>query len=214
MNILAIETSSGACSIALKLGEKRHISHQIAPREQTKLLLPAIQSIMAKAGVSIGDIDAIAYGAGPGSFTGIRIAHSVATGLAFAANKPVIPISSLAALALTAAETHHWQHILVAIDARMGDLYSAAYEFDQQQGLIEIEKDQVIKPEALKLPNSGRWYGVGDAFTSYPTLLINQLVEIDPQLIPTANSILTLAEKKYQAGDLIAANLATPIYLR
>lgn len=216
MILLAIETSASACSLALKHHDTYLNVHEITPRQQTRLLLPMIKSLLERANLTAADLDAVAFGAGPGSFTGIRIAHSVATGLAFAADIPVIPVSSLEALALTAANTHQdWQQFIIAIDARMGDLYTASFQRDDKGGLQLIDQARVAKPSELILPNhNGEWYGIGDAFTAYPDLLRPQLTAIDATILTTASSVLALAEKMYQTGDVVAANLAKPIYLR
>ena len=123
MKILAIETSSHACSVALLNEDKVKISHIISPMQQAKLILPMIDELLKSSALTLNDLDAIAYGCGPGGFTGVRIAASVAQGLGFAVKLPIIPISSLAVMAEAAFLERQWRKLLVAVDARADQIY-------------------------------------------------------------------------------------------
>src|SRR5690349_9145853 len=125
--ILAFDTSTSACTVALQNGDFVSVRHQLAPKQQAQLILPMINELLSSTSLTANELDAIAYGCGPGSFTGIRIASSVAQGIGFAINKPIIPVSSLAALAQTAFLEQQWTRLLVAVDARMGKIYWANY---------------------------------------------------------------------------------------
>ena len=138
MKMLAFDTSAGACSVALLNNESVEISHIVAPMQQAKLLLPHIQNLLNQAGLALKDLDAIAYGQGPGSFTGIRIAASVAQGLGYASGLPIVPVSSLAILAQTAFLEEKWDKCLVAVDARTEQVYWAHYVANNS-GLMELK---------------------------------------------------------------------------
>src|SRR5690348_12267838 len=133
MKLLALDTSSIACSVALLLDGDVHYLHKIAPMQQAKLILSMIEELLKTHSLKVNHLDAIAYGCGPGSFTGLRIACSVAQAFGLAADKPLIPISSLAALAQATYIEHQEKKVLAAIDARMDQIYWAAYELQNEQ---------------------------------------------------------------------------------
>jgi tRNA threonylcarbamoyladenosine biosynthesis protein TsaB len=211
VNILAFDTSTTACSVALLNTELT----KVAPMQQGNLILPMIQQVLSEASLTIQDLDAIAYGCGPGSFTGIRIASSVAQGIGFAANCPIIPISSMAAMAQAAYLAHQWEHLLVGLDARMGQVYWAQYNIKQGQAEL-IGHEEVCAPTALNVPNNTGWYGVGDAWNVYADSLTSQYapLAINPNELPTAKAILMLANSQFAAGHWVSASEALPIYLR
>ena len=128
MNLLAIETSDAACSIALQVGDAIHARHEVIPMQQSQVVLPWIDELLRAKSITLNQLDAIAFGCGPGSFTGIRLATSIAQGLGYGAGLPLIPVSSLAILAQTAYQTLGWDRVLVAVDARMQEIYTGAYE--------------------------------------------------------------------------------------
>ena len=218
MNILALDTSSTACSVAIQHADQIEYLHKNAPMQQAKLILPMIHELLAACSLSLDQIDAIAYGCGPGSFTGIRIASSVVQGLAYAADKPVIPISSLAALAQSAFMENQCTKMLVAVDARMEQIYWAVYEVGQT-GCVELIGQEVLcKPEEIDLPEGSDWCGVGDGWEKYSENLSTRLgYQPEPLYttqLPTAQAILQLAKLKFDKCQWIAASLATPTYLR
>jgi len=218
MNLLAFDTSTTACSIAIQKGDEVRLSHQIAPMQQARLILPVIQDLLNSVALTVNDLDAIVYGCGPGSFTGIRIASSVAQGIAFALNKPVVQISSLAAIAQSGLRDQHLNRMLVAVDARMDEIYWAAYEANKQ-GYVELQgQEQVSKPEDVTLPAGDDWYGVGDGWLKYQDDLASRLGfrphAIYPAVLPTAEDLLQLARIKLAQGEWVAAADAVPVYLR
>ena len=163
MKILAIETATEACSAALLIDGKIIERYQVQPRMHSQLILPMMNELLAEAGVALTALDAIAFGRGPGAFTGVRIAVGVAQGAAFAADLPVVPVSTLAALAQRGFRESGGRRLLPAYDARMQEVYWAAYEVDAQ-GLVSIRvADEVSAPDQVTLPDGEGWQGVGPA---------------------------------------------------
>jgi len=216
MNILALETSTNACSVALQNKDEVTYLHKIAPMQHTKLILPMIHELLNSASLTLDQLDAIAYGRGPGSFTGIRIASSVAQGLGFAANKPLIPLSSLTIYAQTAYLEKHYESVLVAVDARMGQIYWAQYE--AASGIMKLCGEESVcaphevYPVALKL-----WQGIGDAWEVYYDQLVKALGDKPnsiQNIFPNAKAMLPLARIKFETGECVDASVAIPVYLR
>ncbi|MFZ2315160.1 MAG: tRNA (adenosine(37)-N6)-threonylcarbamoyltransferase complex dimerization subunit type 1 TsaB [Gammaproteobacteria bacterium] len=218
MNLLAIETSSNACSVALLKGETITVSHEVAPMQQTKQILPVIQKLLADAAITLKDLDAIAFGCGPGSFTGVRIASSVTQALAFVEKLPIISISSLAAIAQSAWLEQQYPQSLVALDARMNQVYWAAYTINEQGLAVLQDEEQVCLPQEIKVSQSGIWYGVGDGWEKYQEQLVSQLTfepkAINIKQLPTAEGVLILAKHKFERGEWVEPAGALPVYLR
>lgn len=213
MKILAIDTSSTACSVAILVNDKVTQSHQVAPMQQTQLILPMINELLASVAIRLNQLDAIAFGCGPGSFTGVRIATSVAQGLGFAVKVPLIPVSSLAAIAQGAYAELGWKNLLVAIDARVQEIYWAAYQVNSQ-GLVELlDKEKVSPPGELVCPDHDEWYGVGNAWEVYKHIPC-QPTFVDVTRLPMASAILTLARDKFIKQEWVDARRAFPSYLR
>lgn len=218
MNLLAIETSSNACSVALLTGETTTVFHEVAPMQQTKQILPVIQKLLAETGIGLKDLDALAFGCGPGSFTGVRIASSVTQALAFVEKLPIISISSLAAIAQSAWLEQQYPQSLVALDARMNQVYWAAYKVNEQ-GLVELQgEEQVCLPQEIKASQPGVWYGLGDGWNKYQQELVSQLAfepaAIKIKQLPTAEGVLALAKNKFERGEWVEPAGALPVYLR
>ncbi|MCL4315680.1 MAG: tRNA (adenosine(37)-N6)-threonylcarbamoyltransferase complex dimerization subunit type 1 TsaB [Gammaproteobacteria bacterium] len=218
MKILAVETSSEACSAALLIDASIEERFEIAPQRHTALILPMVDSLLQQAGLKLGDLDALAFGCGPGSFTGVRIAASVVQGLAFGAERPVIPISSLAVLAQGAHRTHGAASVLTAADARMNEVYWAAYRLDQN-GLMSLRGDeQVCTPATAPAPEQGAWFGVGSGWQSYGALLEarlgGRLSGYQADCYPQARDVARLAQSAYAQGAAVSAEHALPVYLR
>lgn len=217
MKLLALDTSTEACTAALWVdGEVLH-RHVIAPRDHSKLILPMFDALLAEAGLSLQDMDALAFGRGPGSFTGVRIGTAVAQGVAFSADLPVLSVSTLATLAQGAYREFGEQRVAAAIDARMGEVYLATYQLDDASAvMVSASEEQVIKPDLLEaLPGEG-WFGVGTGWDTYPVQLSERLAVMKSQgeRYPDARDLVVLAEKDWQAGKAIPAEQAVPIYLR
>lgn len=227
MNILAIETASDACSAAVLADGQIYQQYELAPRRHTGLILPMVEAVLTEAALILKEVDAIAFGCGPGAFTGLRIAAGVTQGLAFAADKPVIPISTLAALAQQIVETQSCDYVLAGLDARMQEVYWGCY-VRQDNGLVAaLCEDAVAKPEMLIVPKSKRqeevWGGVGSAWQVYAEALstrlsaLNVSVSADKRfadLYPQARYIASLAAEAWQCGRVLTATEAQPVYLR
>ncbi len=216
MNLLAIETTTEACSVALVHGESVIARSEIAPRRHTELVLPMTESLLAEAGIDRHALNAIAVGRGPGAFTGVRIGVSLAQGMALALDLPVLPISSLAALALEAEPDD--AAILAVIDARMGDVYAAAYRRDAKGALQPLMDECVVKPDALDLPQAAAWRVVGTGWATYADVLrarlSGELRSADGVRYPQALRVAELAVPAFRAGLGVAPELALPVYLR
>ena len=170
MKLLAIETSSEACSVALQLGDRIAEQHRVEPREHTRILLPMIRQLLDDRGLRVQDLDAVVLGNGPGSFIGMRISASVAQGLCFGAGLPLVPVSSLAAVAAEVIATEHAAKVAVAQDARMHEVYFATFHADAS-GLPALEGGETIESVTRcdLLPGTG-WIAAGGGWQRYPQM--------------------------------------------
>jgi tRNA threonylcarbamoyladenosine biosynthesis protein TsaB len=215
MKLLALDTASQACSVALAVGDEVIERIETRPRMHAATVLPMVEACLAEAGLKLAGLDGIAFGQGPGSFTGLRIAASVTQGLAFGADLPVAPVSSLAAVAVAAGRVHGWADVLVANDARMGEVYTGAYRRGEDGLPLAVACDALLVPEALGMPGDGAWKGVGTAFAAWPELAgLLGLGATDPELEPTARDHLALGAALLARGGGVAAWDALPVYLR
>ncbi|MBO2654105.1 tRNA (adenosine(37)-N6)-threonylcarbamoyltransferase complex dimerization subunit type 1 TsaB [Shewanella algae] len=215
--ILALDTCTELCSAALAWQDGSIAESVDAPREHSQRLLPMIENLLSQSGLKMQDIGLIAYGRGPGSFTGIRICTSMTQGLALGLDVPVIGISTLAAMAQQAITEHGAQQVICAIDARMGEIYWAAFE--QESGtakLVGIE--QVSAPETMTSPfaNTDKVYCCGTGFDAYPALLqhAENLTLLDAVKYPQASAMLALASLGWQQGQATSVDELAPVYLR
>ena len=222
MNLLALDTSTEACSAALLIGGKVIERSEIAPRRHAELILPMIESLLGEAGISRRQIDAIAVGRGPGAFTGVRLAISVAQGLALGLDVPVLPVSSLAALAQDAPADGD-APILAVIDARMGEVYAGTFLRGIDGIVAPIGSESVGAASRLLLPHvaaSGEqhWSIVGSGWNAYRDALSAHLPAApafaDGARFPQARAIARLAAPQLAAGRGVAAEFALPVYLR
>lgn len=214
MKILALETSTEFCSVALNLDGEIFDKEALAGRCHSEILLPMAREILAEAELTLQQIDGIAFGSGPGSFTGLRIACGIAQGLAYASNLPVTGISTLEALAQKTGK----QKVIVALDARMGEIYHAAY-----QKLINHDW-KIISPPALCSPQQApsvpgnEWYGCGSGFDVYHSELTalyrDNIQQIHYELHPHAKEIAQLALRKFSDGSSTDPAHAAPVYIR
>lgn len=220
MKLLAFETSTEACSVALWLDGEVRERFEIAPRRHAELALPWAQALLEDAGVKKSQLDAIALGRGPGAFTGVRLAIAIGQGIALALDRPVIPVSTLAALALGADEGAHddGQRVLAAIDARMGEVYAGAFELRAGEA-FPLAPEQVALPEAVELPGEpASWIGRGTGFAAaggvLATRLASRLARIDPQALPRAAQVARLATAALARGEAVPPERIEPAYLR
>jgi len=215
MNLLAIETSTETCSVAIAMGGEVLERYQHAPRQHAELLLPWVEQLLADAGIGFSSIDAIAFSRGPGSFTSLRIGIGVVQGLAWASDRPVIPVSSLAATAQTAAN-EGIAAALVALDARMNEVFTGTFEVSSKGLMVPVAAEKVCAPEAIEVPEHSETYGIGNGFDRYSALekLSGHLPGIRPDIWPKASSVLQLAQEWLNTHEPLAAALAQPVYLR
>ena len=219
MNLLAIETATEACSVALVHGDTVIARSELAPRRHAERVLPMADELLAEAGLGRHALDAIAVGRGPGAFTGVRLAVSLAQGMALALDLPVITVSSLAALALEAPDDGDADTaILAVIDARMGEIYAACYRRDGAGGLVALDHERVCTADALLLPEAAAWQVVGTGWTAYESVLRERLGcephFADGARYPQALHVAELAAREFRAGRAQAPELALPVYLR
>lgn len=204
--------------MALLLGDDVLFEHQQVPRQHTKVLLPTIDALLSKGGVTLADLDAIAFGAGPGSFTGLRITAGVAQGLALGADKPVLAVSTLATLAEQAYQRWGVEQVFAGLDARMGELYWAAYG-RQGDGWNSISAEQVAAPALVQQPDdlTGDWVGIGSAWQyreQLPPAIQQRVTQVDTAAEPQASAMLKLAERQLAQGMVLRAEQVQPVYLR
>ncbi|KMY02983.1 peptidase M22 [Pseudomonas syringae KCTC 12500] len=212
--LLALDTATEACSVAL-LHDGKVLSHyEVIPRLHAQRLLPMIKTLMAEAGIAMSALDAIAFGRGPGAFTGVRIAIGVVQGLAFALERPVLPVSNLAVLAQRAWREHGVSQVASAIDARMDEVYWGCYQ--ETAGEMRLLGDEaVMAPELATLPAqaSGQWFGAGTGW-GYAERIPVSLAGHDAAMLPHAQDLLTLATFAWHRGEALPADDAQPVYLR
>ena len=218
MNILALETSTEACSAALLSQGLIVTRFEIAPRRHTDLILPMLEEVIAEAGISKSDIDAIAFGNGPGAFTGVRIATSIAQGLAFSLDVPVIPVSTLAAMAQQAMDLDQVNQVATALDARMNEVYFSTFEKDAEGYTKETMQAVVIPPAKVSMPKGKNWVAVGNAWEVYAAEfnddLMQQIISVKANIYPAAGEIARIAQKTLKLGDVQSIEQALPVYIR
>lgn len=218
MKLLAIETATEACSAALYLDGEVMERYTVEARKHSERILPMMDELLAEAELSLLQLDALAFGRGPGAFTGVRIATGVIQGAAFAADLPVVPVSTLAAL----AQRHYRQtgavNLLPAFDARMGELYWGGYRVDDQGLVRSVIPDQVAAPEIVELPAEGDWHGVGTGWGTFGNALAQRLdgmlLSTTADLFCSAWDVAILGVDGFERGEAVAPEQALPIYLR
>lgn len=213
MRVLALDTSSEYCSVALWQDGAVTQRAELVGQKHSELLMAMLDALLRDSGLAIKDVDGLAFGKGPGSFTGVRIACGVAQGLALGAALPVAGVCTLQAV----AEASGMSRVIAALDARMGELYLAAYE--KRDGVwFAVAEPCLCKPgEAPDLPGAG-WFGAGSGFAAHGAVLQarygGQLQGVDGSIVPQAGAIATLAAAQFALGAGADAALALPLYLR
>jgi tRNA threonylcarbamoyladenosine biosynthesis protein TsaB len=209
-SLLALDATGEWCSVAWTDGRRSVARAVHAGQRHSELLLAMVGEVLQEAGVALSGLEEIAFGAGPGSFTGLRIACGVAQGLALGAVLPLRPVSSLLAL----AQAQGAAAVLAAIDARMGEVYWAAYRLGGNGMWQCVQAPRVGPPEAIEIPPGGGWSGVGSAFVAYPQLgpALRGLEAIDGTVQVSARAIAQLARAGH--GTLDAPERAAPVYIR
>jgi len=213
MKLLAFETATEACSVALWIDGAVRERFEVAPRRHAELALPWADALLAEAGIAKSQLDAVAVGRGPGAFTGVRLAIAIAQGIALALDRPVVPVSTLQVLAMQASG----ERILAAIDARMGEVYLGAFVRDGD-GLPQAAGDEsVAKPDGIAIPD-GSWSGVGTGFgagdRALEKRLQDRLTSVDSLALPHAGDVARLAALAFARGEAVGPERVEPAYLR
>ncbi len=214
VKLLALDTATEACSAALLVDGAVLERYELAPRRHAALILPMIEAVLAEAGLRATQLDAVAFGRGPGAFTGVRVAVGIAQGIAFAADLPVVPVSTLAALALGAARETGHTRIAAALDARMGEIYWGTYAVASET-VDALGEECVRAPPAVSAP-PGDWFGVGSGWSVYSAILCQRLAVggwLDERY-PRAGDVARLAADPRRRGEWVSAERARPVYLR
>ncbi len=213
MKLLAIETSTEACSVALYLDGEVLARHELAPRRHTQLVLPWADELLAQAGMRKSQLDAIAVGRGPGAFTGVRLAIALAQGLALALDRPVLPVSTLAVLAMQGKG----QHVLAAIDARMGEVYLGRFARGADGLTRAVGAESLVAPSQATPPPMSV-HGVGTGFAAEAGALVARLGaslhDVDAGALPHASDLAHWAAAAYLRGEAVAPDQVEPAYLR
>lgn len=215
MKLLAIETATESCSVALAIDGQIRSRESMEPRGHANLLLPWVKELLAEGEIALSDLDAVVFSRGPGSFTSLRIGIGVTQGLAWGADIPVIPVSSLQSTAQVAA-AEGVKSAIVALDARMNEVYSGTFRLDDSGLMRAVGKEMVCSPEVLiKLETDG-WTGVGMGFERYPELaeFSKSLDSVFPDTWPSAVAMIPLAKDWLKDHSPLPAEQAQPVYLR
>ncbi|HUH89037.1 MAG TPA: tRNA (adenosine(37)-N6)-threonylcarbamoyltransferase complex dimerization subunit type 1 TsaB [Lysobacter sp.] len=230
MKLLALELATEACSVALWIDGDVRERFEIAPRRHAELALPWAEQLLVEAGLKKSQLDAIALGRGPGAFTGVRLAIAIGQGIALALDRPIVPVSTLAALAAgslvggapepaaTSRSDVPIRRVLASIDARMNEIYTGAFELHGND-VAAISTEAVLAPELAELPDDRNdWHGIGTGFAACDGALSSRLqsrfVSIDPAALPHAAAVAHLAAAAFARGEAVAPEQVEPAYLR
>jgi len=213
MKLLVLDTATEWCSAALWLDGAVRARRELAEQRHSSLILPMVDALLQEAGVSLRALDGIGYGAGPGSFTGLRIACAVTQGLALGADLPVAGVSTLESLAAQSGG----DRVLTLLDARMAEVYWAAYEREGEDWRAVIEP-RLALPDSVFVPDGAGWVGAGNGYAvldaAQRAAVADTLVRLDETLMPDAAAMAPLAARAFARGQGMDAALAAPLYLR
>lgn len=227
MRLLAFETATEACSVAVWSDGRALERFEIAPRRHAELALPWAEALLAEAGLARSQLDAIAVSRGPGAFTGVRLGIGVAQGIALALDRPVVAVSTLAVLAAEAlmedasppsggADASEFR-VLAAIDARMGEVYLGRFVLRSGE-VVALGAEQVMRPEAAEIPDGNGWIGRGTGFAAaegaLQARLVSALAHVDALALPHAGALAQLAVAAFARGEAVAPERVEPAYLR
>lgn len=217
MRLLAFETATEACSVAVYVDGEVRERFGLAPRRHAELALPWADELLAEAGVAKSQLDAIAVGRGPGAFTGVRLAIAIAQGIALALDRPVLAVSTLAALAMRAEHAADGERVLAAIDARMGEVYLGAFA-RRGGGIVALDAEVVVAPAGAGIPDGGGWHAVGTGFSAAEGALASRLhgrlATTDAAALPRAADVARLGASAFARGEAMAPERIEPAYLR
>ncbi len=217
--ILALDTSTEFCSAALLVDGELFHRGEVSPRGHTTKILPMVDEILAEASVKLTDLDGLAFGRGPGSFTGVRIGIGVAQGLAFGADLPMLGVSTLKAMAQGAHRTSGATHVAAAIDARMSEVYWGRFSREQDGSWSEIDAECVIPPAELSeqvTEDGNSWTQVGTGWEAYANELAGLKLNRTESgvLYPESQDIVAVASQEWSEDKLVGPEEASPVYLR
>ncbi|AMF98716.1 MULTISPECIES: tRNA (adenosine(37)-N6)-threonylcarbamoyltransferase complex dimerization subunit type 1 TsaB [Vibrio] len=217
--ILAIDTATENCSVALLVNDRVISRSEVAPRDHTKKVLPMVDEVLKEAGLTLQDLDALAFGRGPGSFTGVRIGIGIAQGLAFGADLPMIGVSTLAAMAQASYRLHGATDVAVAIDARMSEVYWARYTRQENGEWAGVDAECVIPPARLAeeaQADDKTWTKAGTGWDAYQEDLGKLPLNLTSGdvLYPDSQDIVILAEQELKKGNTVPVEESSPVYLR
>lgn len=216
MKILALDAATEACSAALYQDGQVDERFEVPGRGHAERLLPMADELLRGTGLELGDMDAIAFGRGPGGFTGLRIAAGIAQGLASGSGRPILPVSNLAAVAASAARSAGAGRVLACMDARMGQVYWATFDCTGAAPAL-AGTERLSGPEGVALPDGAAWFGAGHGFAAHPGLAARlgaALAGVDPTVLPHAGDIARIAAVDCAAGRALPAAEGLPVYLR
>ena len=220
MRLLAIDTATQACSVALLDGETLITRYEEPGRGHAELILPMVDEVLKEGSLQLKALDFIAVGRGPGAFTGVRIAISVAQGLAFGAGLKIVPVSDLAALAQRVARTPDARTVVVCMDARMGEVYWGVFEI-APEGLVRLRStEQLSHPDEVQLSERGAWVAAGTGWGAYPAMTqrlggqTGAPTAVHATLLPRAHEIAYLGAAGWKEGAAVVPEEALPVYLR
>ena len=221
MKFVCFDTATDALTCALWADGARLEHHETAPRQHADRLLPVVDRLLAEAGIARSGLDAVGFGRGPGSFTGLRVAAGVAQGLAFALDVPVVPVSTLAVLAQGALREHGSQRVIALLDARLGEVYAGALHADPAAGVMRAMRDErLCRPEDLaeELGAEGGWTGCGAGWSvcrdALPAGVSARVDRLEPDRLPRARDLAALVRAGWKEGRRASAEQAVPVYLR
>lgn len=209
MNLLALETSTHHLSVALLVGDACLTRSERLANGGSDRLLPWVQSLLAEGGLTLRQLDGIAFGAGPGAFTGLRLACGATQGLAFGADLPVVGVCTLEAVAFNAGA----DRVFACLDARMNEVYVAAYVREAPAEYRCLVPPAVMPPEMVSAPE-GAWHAAGDGFAAYASVLQSRFAVADDAVLPTAEAVARLAVPRFARGEGQLAIAAAPLYVR
>jgi tRNA threonylcarbamoyladenosine biosynthesis protein TsaB len=216
MNLLGLETSAAIGSVALATKTGVLVRTIASTREQTDQLLKSTDELLAEAGLELADLAGIAFGRGPGSFTGLRVSAAVVQGLSAVSGVPVLPVSSLLCIAERARREHGCERALVCVDAHMGEVYWA--EVECRAGVVAVVgAERLSQPQDVAAPQGSGWWGVGNGFANHAAALATvakAAARVLPDLLPGALDLFPQARRDLEAGKGVAAHAALPVYLR
>ena len=211
--LLAFEAATAACSVALWLNGEVTQRLEIAPQRHSDIILSLVDKLLSDTQVHLKNLDAIAFGSGPGSFMGVRIATGVAQGIAYGIDLPIIPVSTLQALAQAAYQQINSKQVIAGWDARMNSIYWGVYQADARRIMQGITGDHVDYPKDIQF-SKGKMIGVGNAWSIYRSSLPSDFQFIKEDIYPDATSVALIAQQKFKQGDVLPPEKAEPTYIR